>query len=546
MSEQIKLQRDRFMGFSFAVADLLLELDEQGCIQFCMGASQNILGDNVQNLIQKPLNNFVSNADKTVLTFLFDNIKVGQRRGPIKIHTMKNDIKTPVQLSIFKMPNDTGKVNVVINNLDPMSISSQDPNRDNETGLLNQNAFFMMAESAISSVKNSKDEISLTLIEMPDEPLLEMEIGRENVVEFKSKTASFLRAVSTEDMATSLENEGFGLIHNDTISADKISSEIKNISKEFSKPGSDIQIGTNTVEIDKSVDPADMSRALAYTINQYVSDSNLGNNQNVSFEKQVNSQITGTIDQIKWFKNIIKKKRVSYVAQEIVNIKDSKVHHYELLVRFEPGVSPFQRLVFAEKVGIIHELDLIILKQAVDWINQTPDHPDFSLAVNISGASLARADFCFKMLKLIRDDLRYPKRLLIELTESAEIESLKKVNDFFKGIRANGTKICIDDFGSGAASLNYLRALDVDIVKIDGCYIRESMKNGREDKILKAMVALCKSMNMEIVAEQIETKDQAQYLIELGVGFGQGYLYHKPSSAEDIIENLTKKKSKSA
>lgn len=534
------------MGFSFAAADLLIELDEQGCIQFAMGASQNLLGMPVQKVIQKPLNQFVANADKTMLTFLFDSIKVGERRGPIKIHTLKNDNYIPVQISIFKMPNDAGKINVVLNNLDPLSLGINDPNRDNDTGLLTKDAFFTMAESTISSAANAGTNISLTMINMPDEDELEERMGAENATEFKNKAASFLRAVSVGDSAASLDNNSFSVIHEEGIETETIKQEIRNISKEYDEDGTSVQIGSSTIEIDTNVDPGDMSRALAYTINQYVSDTQYSDGRGASFEKQVNSQITNTIEQIKWFKNVIKKNKFGYVAQEIVCIKSGVVHHHELLLRFEQNVSPFQRLVFAEKVGIIHELDLIILTQAIDWINETPNNPEFSLAVNVSGASIARADFCFKMLKLISEKLRYPKRLLIEITESAEIESLKKTNDFFKNIRAKGVKLCIDDFGAGAASLNYLRMLDVDIVKIDGSYIRESMKYGREDKILKAMVNLCKSMNMEIVAEQIETKEQAQYLTELGVDFGQGYLYHRPSPIAGILENLGKKDKKTA
>ncbi|PCI87150.1 MAG: hypothetical protein COB24_07005 [Hyphomicrobiales bacterium] len=546
MANEIKLQRDRFMGFSFAAADLLIELDEQGSILFCMGASHNLLGMPVQEVIKQPLNNFVINADKVMLNFLFDNIKVGDRRGPIKIHTLKNGIKVPVQISIFKMPSDTGKINVVMNNLDPFAMGLNDPMRDDETGLLTKDAFFTMAEATISGAQNTGIDISLTMISMPDKDELDKRMGNKNAEEFKNKAASFLRAVSVGDSAASLNSNSFGVIHEDTIDSDKITQEIRNISKEYDEDGTSVQIGASTIEIDENVDPGDMSRALAYTINQYVSDTQFSNGRGASFEKQVNSQISNTVEQIKWFKNIIKNKKISYVAQEIVNIKTNEVHHHELLMRFEENVSPFQRLVFAEKVGIIHELDLIVLEQAVNWINETPKHPCFSLAVNISGASIARADFCFKMLKLIIEKLHHPKRLLIEITESAEIESLKKTNDFFKNIRAKGVKLCIDDFGAGAASLNYLRMLDVDIVKIDGSYIRESMKYGREDKILKAMINLCKSMNMEIVAEQIETKEQAKYLTELGVDYGQGYLYHKPDSVNTIINNLNKQIKKSA
>ena len=530
------------MGFSFAAADLLIELDGQGSILFCMGASQNIFGMPVDALIHQPFDQLVSDTDKTMLVFLFDSINIGERRGPIKIHALKNNQEIPVQLSIFKMPNDTGRMHVVLNNLDPLSLGLNDPNRDAESNLLTNQAFFTMAEAPINDAKNKGGDIDLTLIEMPSEIVLNEQMGAENAIKFKSKTASLLRALSLNDSAASLDENSYSVIHKHDLKNHQITKEIENISKKYNTDGQSIKIGTTTIEIDTEVNADEMSRALAYTINQYVSDNQFtaGSSSTESFEKQVNSQILNTVDQIKWFKNVIHKNKIGYVAQQIVDIKTKRVRHYEMLVRFEPNVSPYQKLIFAEKVGRIHELDLVILENAINWLNDTNKLPNFSLAVNISAASIARADFCFKMLKLVNSKLRNPKNLLIEITESSEIDSFKKVNEFFRNIRTKGVKICIDDFGAGAASLNYLRHLDVDIVKIDGSYIRECMKYGREDKILKAMINLCKSMNMKTIAEQIETPQQAKYLLELGVDYGQGYFFHKHASIKSLVDELKK------
>lgn len=549
MESEIKLQRDRFMGFSFAAADLLIELDGQGRIQFCMGASQNLFGLPVDKLFHQQLDQLVSETDKATLGFLLDNINVGERRGPIKIHTLKNNHELAVQISIFKMPNESGNIHVVINNLDPLSLGLNDPNRDDKTNLLTKNAFFVIAAATISNAKNNDEDINLTLIDMPSELELDEQMGPENAIEFKSKTASLLRALSVNDTAANLDDNNYSVIHKHGLKRDQITREIENISKKYNESGQSTQIGASSIEIDTDVDADEMSRALAYTINQYVSNRQFSVGSSGTsipgFEKQVTSQVSNTVNQIKWFKNAIRKNKIAYVAQEIVDIKSRRVHHYELLLRFEPDISPFQKLQFAEKVGIIHELDIVTLENAIKWLNDTAGLANFSLAVNISGASIARADFCFKMLKLINSELHNPKRLLIEITESWEIDSFKKVNDFFKSMRAKGVNICIDDFGAGAASLSYLRHLDVDIVKIDGSYIRECMKYGREDKILKAMINLCKSMNLKLIAEQIETPEQAKYLLDLGVKYGQGYLFHKPMPVKSVIEILKKPPQKS-
>jgi len=99
-----------------------------------------------------------------------------------------------------------------------------------------------------------------------------------------------------------------------------------------------------------------------------------------------------------------------------------------------------------------------------------------------------------------------------------------------QNLRGRGHKVCLDDFGAGAASFSYLQAFLVDYVKIDGAYIGRILANFRDRTIVKAMVQMCSELGISTIAEMIETKEQAGSLIGLGVGYGQGYLYGKPQA----------------
>ena len=118
---------------------------------------------------------------------------------------------------------------------------------------------------------------------------------------------------------------------------------------------------------------------------------------------------------------------------------------------------------------------------------------------------------------------------MIEVTESSRIKNLEKVGKVIQSFRTAGHRVCIDDFGAGSAALQYLRYLNVDIIKIDGLYVREISKNPNDRILVKAIQYLCNELKCESVAEMIEDDIQAKLLRDIGVEFGQGYLYAKPS-----------------
>ncbi len=160
-------------------------------------------------------------------------------------------------------------------------------------------------------------------------------------------------------------------------------------------------------------------------------------------------------------------------------------------------------------------------------LDQQPNALD--VAVNLSGRSLENPAFVSVMLELLA---RYPNlrhRLMIEVTESSRIKNLERVGKVIQSFRSAGHRVCIDDFGAGSAALQYLRFLNVDVIKIDGLYVREIATNPNDRTLVKAIQFLCNELKCESVAEMIEEAAQAKLLRELGVKFGQGYLYGKPS-----------------
>src|SRR5690606_7138657 len=120
-------------------------------------------------------------------------------------------------------------------------------------------------------------------------------------------------------------------------------------------------------------------------------------------------------------------------------------------------------------------------------------------------------------------------RLMFEVTETARIDDLGRANAFLQDLRRAGHRVCLDDFGSGQASFQYLRSLKVDLVKIDGSYVRNALKTDDDRKFLRAIIQLCNSLGIITVGEMIENEATANFLRSNGVQYGQGYLFGRPS-----------------
>ena len=122
------------------------------------------------------------------------------------------------------------------------------------------------------------------------------------------------------------------------------------------------------------------------------------------------------------------------------------------------------------------------------------------------------------------------KGLLFEVTESAKIGNLLEVNRVIQELRRAGHSVCLDDFGAGEAAFQYLGALEVDIVKLDGAYIHKALISRRGKAVLKAMASMCGELGITAVAEMIETKEHLDLVRDCGIGFGQGYYLGQPNT----------------
>lgn len=244
-------------------------------------------------------------------------------------------------------------------------------------------------------------------------------------------------------------------------------------------------------------------------------------------------------NQLRVFKKIVVQEKFDVALQPIMDLKTGEVHHFEALARFDKDFysgSPFEFMCFAEDVGVIHEFDLAMTLKVVSLLKRVRRIGfETNIAVNISGRSIQSQAFLRHFFRILEDCADVRDQLSFELTESSQIDDLETTNRILSRIRDFGHKVALDDFGAGAAGLQYLRVLKVDYVKIDGIYVRKALEDKDNRAFLRSIAELCSGLGIETIGECIEVDEQEQFLSSIGVGYGQGWLYGKPLPVDEAL-----------
>jgi EAL domain-containing protein (putative c-di-GMP-specific phosphodiesterase class I) len=229
--------------------------------------------------------------------------------------------------------------------------------------------------------------------------------------------------------------------------------------------------------------------------------------------------------------------RVFY--QPIIHLASGTLYGFEALVRwYHPHrglITPAQFMSVAEETGLIVDLDRWMFQQATEqvaaWDRRFGDL-DLSISVNCSNRSFHDPELVDYIASVMDLTGLGDSRVALEITESVLIDDGERAVRDLERIKALGVKISLDDFGTGYASLSMLHSLPIDILKIDRSFIKRMERQDDGLKMVKTVLDLAKSLNINAVAEGVETTRQLDHLQSMECMFGQGYLFSKPLDAD--------------
>lgn len=233
--------------------------------------------------------------------------------------------------------------------------------------------------------------------------------------------------------------------------------------------------------------------------------------------------------------------------QPIVSFVTGQIVGFEALVRWRhPSrglVSPNEFIPTAEKTGLIVALGEWVLSEAVaclsKWQLQFPDYLPLNMSVNLSGVQLFAPNLLPFLDSLLRVHNLKGEFLKLEITESVLMENAEEAAGVLELLKARQVKVCLDDFGTGYSNLSYLQLLPIDTLKIDRSFVCCLEEGGKNVTLLEAILNLASSLELEAIAEGVETQDQLIILRSLGCNSYQGYFFSRPLEEEDAVAMLS-------
>lgn len=226
--------------------------------------------------------------------------------------------------------------------------------------------------------------------------------------------------------------------------------------------------------------------------------------------------------------------------QPIVNLSTRRTVGFETLARWTDRdlgfVSPATFIPIAEERGIIGQLSQLVLRKAAEAARDWPE--ELFLSFNLSPSQLVDHNTGLQILAILERTGFNPRRLEVEITETGLMSDPVSAKEIVEDLRRMGIRVSLDDFGTGQSSLGRLRDFHFDKLKIDRAFVSSILTDRPSEHIIRAILAMCEGLGMDVVAEGIEEEAQAERLVQFGCTGGQGYLFGKPRDADETLAFL--------
>lgn len=268
----------------------------------------------------------------------------------------------------------------------------------------------------------------------------------------------------------------------------------------------------------------------------------LGKNNYQFYTHSLSKEIQRRLDIELALRKALEHNEFYLLFQPQYDLKSRKIHSMEALLRWENAilgyVSPVEFIAIAEDTGLMSAIGYYIFEEACRGYRRIKEAGiDIQrVGINVSSVQFRHPNFVKNLASIAQKEGVKAQNIEIEITERYIIEQSEANYQLINALRQEGFKISIDDFGAGYSSMSYFSKLPLDAIKIDKSFVHDIGTEGKESEVIRAIIALSKTFGYALIAEGIEHDYQEKFLLEHGCDLGQGYLFDRPLSLEDLIE----------
>lgn len=557
MLDELARNEQRFKDFAGSSADWLWETDVAGIFRYVSPGVTNVLGYDAEELIgQSQLNVLYANEEDSGRELVQNRVERRQPYRELEFWTKsKNGDRVCLRLSgipVFDAQQEFMGYRGAASNVTASKVEREHVFRlattDHLTGLLNGARFKEELERAVVLARRHGTSGVVLFIDLDRFKEVNDTHGHEAGDRILLGVAEILRdSVRSTDIVARRGGDEFSIImHNIDVesAAQKVQRMIERIKAfgiEYNGTRLTVTMSVGMVQYpqeDKGADHLIMSADLA----MYRA-KDMGRNRLFVDATDAGAETVGSVRaQLKWVDRLrfcLENDEFQMHYQAIVPSKKKPRPLFEALLRIydENGkvASPALYIDAAEHFGLIQQLDLAVVRRV--FITQQAlmaEGVAVDVSINLSSRTLGDPAVVPKLKQLMIDHEIDPTRIIFEVTETmalhdpAQMRDIEEIRHFINSLREMGFRFALDDFGTGFTSFRYLKVLDVDLVKIDGEYVKDLVTNADDRLFVKSMVQLCDGLGIETIGEFVETKDIMEVMKELGVGAGQGWLFAKP------------------
>ena len=503
--------RKRLLGFAFAASDLLVELAPEGTIVFAMGSgpSKDIPAE---TLVGSSIFEGVGKASARAIEAVLATIRPGTRSPAVELVFAASDSRVRRAIvRLFLMPDLAPNISASVTWEGP-AYRLHDPQA---RPALTPVAFLERAHDILTT-RGVSGDLAVAFVDV--QGLQAAGALGEAGERLNARVQAALQAASVDGNSTGqLGPERFAMLRDRAIESD-LAGEVRELGL---SEGLDLGVRSSEIGIDVGGESLNTLRALRFAVEGCLKDGGLDRP-----ELTFTASLSRTLKNAEAFRTMVRDRCFELHYQPIVALKTGAVHHFEALARFRGTNGPADTIHMAEELALIESFDVAVAEMALGRLRR-PGSGLLRLAINVSGASLADDRYVQSVLRMTAARPEERRRLIVEVTESAALADVDAANRRLGALRAAGIKVCIDDFGAGSASYDYLRGLSVDTVKIDGKFVQGMETEPRARTMIGHLVELCASLKVDTIGEMIETQGAADILRDLGVDYGQGWLFGK-------------------